>query len=37
LNTVNDYLKSGAIDIAPLLSLALNKTTTELYTQVGYQ
>ena len=37
MNTVNDYLKSGAIDIAPLLSLALNKTTTELYTQVGYQ
>jgi len=37
LNTVNDYLKSGAIDIVPLLSLALNKSNTALYTQTDYQ
>lgn len=37
MNTVNDYLKSGAIDIVPLLSLALNKSNTALYTQTDYQ
>ena len=33
MNTVNDYLKSGVIDIAPLLSLVLGKSNTDLYTQ----
>jgi len=36
LNTVNDYLKSGVIDIAPLLSLVLEKSNTELYSQSDY-
>jgi release factor glutamine methyltransferase len=36
LNTVGDYLKSGAIDIAPLLSLVLGKSNTELYVQNDY-
>ncbi len=36
MNTVNDYLKSGAIDIAPLLSLVLEKSNTELYSQSDY-
>ncbi len=37
MNTIDDYLKSGVIDIAPLLSLALNKPNTALYTQTDYQ
>ena len=36
MNTVGDYLKSGAIDIAPLLSLVLGKSNTELYVQNDY-
>ena len=36
MNTVGDYLKSGAIDIAPLLSLVLGKSNTELYAQNDY-
>jgi len=36
LQTVQDYLKSGAIDIAPLLSLVLEKSNTELYAQSDY-
>ncbi len=37
MKTIQDYLKSGAIDIAPLLSLALNKSNVELITQSDYQ
>lgn len=37
MNTIADYLKSGAIDIALLLSLALNKSNVELITQDQYQ
>ncbi|MBT5287248.1 MAG: peptide chain release factor N(5)-glutamine methyltransferase [Candidatus Thioglobus sp.] len=36
MQTVQDYLKSGAIDIAPLLSLVLEKSNTELYAQSDY-
>ena len=36
MNTVGDYLKSGAVDIAPLLSLVLGKSNTELYMQNDY-
>jgi len=36
LKTVQDYLKSGACDIAPLLSLVLEKSNTELYAQSDY-
>ena len=37
MNTIQDYLNSGAVDIAPLLSLALNKSNVELITQSDYQ
>lgn len=30
MKTINDYLKSGAIDIAPLLSLVLDKNSAQL-------
>lgn len=36
MNTIGDYLKSGVIDIAPLLSLVLGKSNTELYAQNDY-
>jgi release factor glutamine methyltransferase len=36
LNTIQDYLDSGAVDIAPLLSLALNKSNVELIIQSKY-
>lgn len=36
MNTIQDYLSSGAIDIAPLLSLVLNKTNVELVTHSNY-
>ena len=36
MKTVQDYLKSGACDIAPLLSLVLEKSNTELYAQSDY-
>ncbi len=36
MKTVQDYLNSGACDIAPLLSLVLGKSNTELYTQSDY-
>jgi release factor glutamine methyltransferase len=37
LKTIQQYLNSGAIDIAPLLSLVLNKSNVELITQSKYQ
>jgi release factor glutamine methyltransferase len=37
LKTVQDYLKSGAIDIAPLLSLVLEKSGAELISNNHYQ
>ncbi|ALE52822.1 modification methylase HemK [Candidatus Thioglobus autotrophicus] len=37
MKTVQDYLKSGAIDIAPLLSLVLEKSGTELISNNHYQ
>ncbi len=36
MKTIQDYLNSGAIDIAPLLCSVLNKTSVELITQNGY-
>jgi release factor glutamine methyltransferase len=36
LKTVQDYLNGGACDIAPLLSLVLEKSNTELYAQNDY-
>ena len=36
MNTIQDYLDSGAVDIAPLLSLALNKSNVELIIQSKY-
>ena len=36
MNTVGDYLKSGTIDVAPLLSLVLGRSNTELYAQNDY-
>ncbi|MDG2353301.1 MAG: peptide chain release factor N(5)-glutamine methyltransferase [Gammaproteobacteria bacterium] len=36
MKTVQDYLNSGACDIAPLLSLVLGKSNTELYAQNDY-
>jgi len=36
LKTVQDYLNSGACDIAPLLSLVLRKSNTQLYAQNDY-
>jgi len=36
LSTVDDYLKSGTIDIAPLLSLVLGMSNTDLYTKNDY-
>lgn len=37
MSSIQDYLNSGACDIAPLLSLALNKSNVELITQSDYQ
>ncbi len=37
MNTVQDYLNSGAEDIAPLLSLVLNKSNAQLITQNNYK
>ncbi|WPE18419.1 peptide chain release factor N(5)-glutamine methyltransferase [Candidatus Thioglobus autotrophicus] len=37
MKTVQDYLKSGAIDIAPLLSLVLEKSGAELISNNHYQ
>ena len=37
MKTVGEFLKSGVIDIAPLLSLALNQTNSHLYTHTDYQ
>ncbi|MBT5164950.1 MAG: peptide chain release factor N(5)-glutamine methyltransferase, partial [Candidatus Thioglobus sp.] len=37
MKTIQQYLDSGAIDIAPLLSLVLNKSNVELITQNEYQ
>lgn len=37
MKTINDFLKSGVIDIAPLLSLALNQTNSKLYANSDYQ
>lgn len=37
MNTIDDYLSSGAKDIAPLLSLALQKNTAQIYAQPKYQ
>ncbi|CAC9586080.1 Peptide chain release factor N(5)-glutamine methyltransferase (EC 2.1.1.297) [uncultured Gammaproteobacteria bacterium] len=37
MKTIQDYLNSGAVDIAPLLSLVLNKSNVELITQSDYQ
>ncbi len=36
MKTVQDYLNGGACDIAPLLSLVLEKSNTELYAQNDY-
>jgi release factor glutamine methyltransferase len=36
LKTVQDYLNGGACDIAPLLSLVLGKSNTQLYAQNDY-
>ncbi len=36
MKTVQDYLNSGACDIAPLLSLVLGKSNTQLYAQNDY-
>ncbi len=36
MKTIQDYLNSGAVDIAPLLSLALKKSNVELITQGDY-
>ena len=37
MKTIQDYLKSGAIDIAPLLSLVLEKSGAELISNSHYQ
>lgn len=37
MKTIQDYLKSGAIDIAPLLSLVLKKSGAELISSSHYQ
>ncbi len=37
MNTIGDYLKSGSIDIALLLSLTLKQSNTQLYTQSNYR
>ena len=36
MKTVQDYLNGGACDIAPLLSLVLGKSNTQLYAQNDY-
>ncbi len=36
MNTILDYLESGVIDIAPLLSLALNKSRSQLMVSGDY-
>lgn len=36
MKTVGDFLKSGIIDIKPLLTLALKKTTAQLYADSDY-
>ncbi|MCH9745996.1 MAG: peptide chain release factor N(5)-glutamine methyltransferase [Proteobacteria bacterium] len=36
MRTIQDYLKSGAIDIAPLLSLVLEKSSAELISNHDY-
>jgi release factor glutamine methyltransferase len=36
LNSIQDYLHSGVVDITPLLCLALNKNNAELITQSDY-
>lgn len=36
MKTINEYLKSGVLDIAPLLSLVLNKNQAQLITQDDY-
>ncbi|MDC9727096.1 MAG: peptide chain release factor N(5)-glutamine methyltransferase [Candidatus Thioglobus sp.] len=37
MNNIQDYLNSGTVDIAPLLSLVLKKSNVELITQSDYQ
>jgi len=37
LKTIQDYLENGAIDIAPFLSLVLDKSTAELILNNNYQ
>ena len=37
MKTIGDFLKSGVIDIAPLLSLSLNQPNSSLYTNTDYQ
>lgn len=36
MKTIQDYLNSGAVDIAPLLSLVLDKSSVELITNNNY-